>query len=411
LAEPPVDGRRLIDLGDREQHRGDVVGTTRRDESVGRRFGETIVLPAAISDVDLGDGVAASVASDDDLVDLGCVPLLSLDGQPVSVEIIATVGELLSGEPVSARGCDGPFVLGGAHRIAGVSAASTGLHVDRVVLRSGATADVDHVSSTDATDDAPAAERIDPTETALVETSRFERRIDVPPCPDGCWVVVGEGFNPAWTAEIVEGPTTGSLGEPILVDGNANGWWIEPTDRPTVVEVRWTAQRGLTIGFVISAIAAAIALVLVWRDRRRPDAAPTEHVEPVLVGPLGRTTTNARRDLVVVGVLTVVAGVMVAPVWGLVAGVVAGLSVLARRPLAGALAGWAIVSGVGLIVTQVVVSERPFPGAGWPIRFDQLHPWTLVGILLVATLVAATADGDADQHPADDGGTLDAPQT
>ena len=379
--------------------------------TVDRRFGETIVVPAAISDVDLGDGVAPSVASDDDLVDLGCVPLLSLDGQPVSVEIIATVGELLSGEPVSARGCDGPFVLGGAHRIAGVSAASTGLHVDRVVLRSDATADVDDVSSTDATDDAPAAERIDPTETALVETSRFERRIDVPPCPDGCWVVVGEGFNPAWTAEIVEGPTTGSLGEPILVDGNANGWWIEPTDRPTVVEVRWTAQRGLTIGFVISAIAAAIALVLVWRDRRRPDAAPTEHVEPVLVGPLRRTTTNEGRELVVVGVLTVVAGVMVAPVWGLVAGVVAGLSVLARRPLAGALAGWAIVSGVGLIVTRGVVSERPFPGAGWPISFDELHPWPLVGILLVAILVAATADSDVGQPPADDGDSLDAPQT
>ena len=56
-------------------------------------------------------------------------------------------------------------------------------------------------------------------------------------------------------------------------------------------------------------------------------------------------------------------------------------------------AGAALIAGAGLIVTYVVRTESPFPGAGWPIRFEWLHGWTLLGVVLltVSTLFATDA--------------------
>jgi len=36
-----------------------------------------------------------------------------------------------------------------------------------------------------------------------------------------------------------------------------------------------------------------------------------------------------------------------------------------------------------LIVTLVVRTDNPFPDAGWPLRFEWLHGWTLLGVILV----------------------------
>jgi arabinofuranan 3-O-arabinosyltransferase len=35
------------------------------------------------------------------------------------------------------------------------------------------------------------------------------------------------------------------------------------------------------------------------------------------------------------------------------------------------------------VVTSIVRSERPFPNAGWPVRFEWLHGWTLLGVILI----------------------------
>ena len=55
-----------------------------------------------------------------------------------------------------------------------------------------------------------------------------------------------------------------------------------------------------------------------------------------------------------------------------------------------AITGWLIVTGVSLTVVFVVAVERPFPNAGWPIRFEWLHGWTLLGIMLL--MCSALAD-------------------
>jgi arabinofuranan 3-O-arabinosyltransferase len=56
-------------------------------------------------------------------------------------------------------------------------------------------------------------------------------------------------------------------------------------------------------------------------------------------------------------------------------------------------AGLVIVAGVGAVVTWVVLFERPFPNAGWPVRFEWLHGWTLLGIVLLTCWTTLPDDG------------------
>jgi arabinofuranan 3-O-arabinosyltransferase len=66
--------------------------------------------------------------------------------------------------------------------------------------------------------------------------------------------------------------------------------------------------------------------------------------------------------------------------------------VLRRNRLLTAI-GAALVLGASLVVVAVVRSDRPYPGAGWPVRFEWLHGWTLLGVVLltVSTLFATDA--------------------
>ena len=90
--------------------------------------------------------------------------------------------DALAGDAIVAETCTGAIELGaGAHTVVSTSGAETGFDVDRVVL------------STDSPE--PARPTIDPTESVVVESDARRQILDVPPCPDGCWVVLGEGYN------------------------------------------------------------------------------------------------------------------------------------------------------------------------------------------------------------------------
>src|SRR4029077_20334808 len=114
-------------------------------------------------------------------------------------------------------------------------------------------------------DDGAAADATPAPTVTVTSTSRTGRTVEVGPCPDGCWVVLGEGYNPAWTAS----DASGSLGPPTLVDGNANGWFIGPSDEPTTITFRWTAQPALNAALFASLLGLLACIVLVVADRRR----------------------------------------------------------------------------------------------------------------------------------------------
>jgi arabinofuranan 3-O-arabinosyltransferase len=296
---------------------------------------------------------------------------LQVDGRSVQLRILAETARLLAGEPVEAMVCDDRTIAldAGVHRVTAPGGPS-GFHVDRVVLASGANA---------------RSGRVEPRPTATVTTSdRLSRHVVVDDCPDGCWLVLGEGFHTSWSAET----DAGDLGDPQLVDGGFNGWWIPPSSGPTEVTVRWTAQRPLDIALVLTVVAvlACIALAVVDRRRTVPDTVPVAALE----FPGGRTP---RPILVGAGLAWVVLAVLlVGPRWGLLALLGAAALVASGRPRLAGLVTAGIVATIGAVIVWVVRDERPWPDAGWPVRFEWLHRWGLFAAVTLLVTVAAGLD-------------------
>ncbi|HEU5109700.1 MAG TPA: hypothetical protein VFT95_14255, partial [Micromonosporaceae bacterium] len=334
--------------------------------TIDRRYGEPVVLPAAISELSLGPTTSVPAA-----LDSGCRDgLITVDGRPLPVRITASPAELLAGDAVRAEPCDDEALLldAGPHRIATTPGARTGLQVDRIVL------------------DGPRPEQgagfaAFPTAT-VTSSGRLDRTVSVDGCPGGCWLVLGEGFHDSWSAR-TEG---GDLGPPTMVDGGFNGWWIPPADGPTVVTLEWTSQRPLTIALVLSVIAMVACIVLAVIDRRR--RSDEVRVRPARLEFPGRP---ASRPALVAGaaVWIVAAGLLVGPVWALAAA--AGSAVilaLARRPRLAGLVTLGALAFIAAAIIWIVRTEQPGPFAGWPARFDRLHT---LGLFAAVSLLPAAA--------------------
>lgn len=359
-----------------------------------RRFNEPAVLPAALSEI-LFDGESPRLTPHDVIASDCSFGLVAIDGIGVGLRFDATSTDLLSGRAVIAQLCE-PIgsIAAGSHEVIATPGTATGFDVDRVVI---------------STPQAVTGEgSVDPTTPIVVDTSSRHRVVEIPPCPDGCWLVHGEGFNTAWTATI----GGADAGAPQLIDGNANGWWIEPTNSPTRAEIRWTAQRGLNIAFALSAASVLACLVLVLARRRWP----TEHAETLLEASewaeshvdtfadsrpeqKALPAVVSRRHEAVAAALTVVgAGLFVGWVWTLPVLAVWVIAISVRRPQIVGWVGGAVVVGTGLAVTWIVRTDRPFPGAGWPVRFEWLSGWTMFGVVLIVGSSLLVHRSEPDEH-------------
>ena len=326
--------------------------------TIDRRFGEPITLPAAIAEIRF-DGVSPAVNPSPAVMADCRTDLLTMNGQPVGVSYTTDSATLLAGDGIAVELCDAPPTLdAGRHDV--VAANASGLQVDRVVL----------------TEPGPVGSS-DVIVPDTVSTSRTTRVVEVPPCPSGCWVVLGEGFNTAWSAST----DAGALGEPQLVDGNANGWYLVPSTASQTVTMTWTAQRPLSIALLASLLSVLVLVAVVIVDRRRVDDERLVDAPPVLV-PVG-SAWSRRQTLATVGAVVVAAALLIGWAWAPIALVAAIPAIVVRRSRLVGWTGIAIVVAAGLVVTAVVRSDRPFPNAGWPIRFEWLHGWTLLGLILI----------------------------
>jgi arabinofuranan 3-O-arabinosyltransferase len=311
-----------------------------------RRYGELVELPAAVIELeDLADardvpepGAPAACRND----------LLTVDGAAVDLAIDASVtARLMAGETVDVGVCPGSeaaIELTGRAASAGEPPGrGTGIDVDRVVLSSR--------MPTPGPSEQP---------TVRLRRDGTSRAATVAPCPAGCWLVLGEGYNPAWSAFVVDPGEPTALGTPTQVAGGFNGWWLPPSTGPTTVVMTWPPQRTLRTALILTALAAlaciAIAIGSSVLDRRRGASAsvPVTGADPVvsglrgeprLVAPLRRG--DLRESVVAAVVLVVVAGVVIAPLWSLIALVPAALVVVLRRPLLLAIGSAALAGTLG----------------------------------------------------------------
>ena len=334
-----------------------------------RRFADRVLMPAAIVDV---SNIAPAVIPEsfetecrDDLV--------TIDDMPVSVQVSGSVADAFNGDPLTATVCEpgGVPLAAGVHRVTGQERRRIGLQVDRVVLTASGDPAVNVDRGASAT---------------VVASGRLDRTIRVDQCQEGCWLIVGEGYHPAWSART----DTGSLGPPQLVSGGSNGWWIPPSEGPTLVHVGWTAQQPLNAAVAFSvAMALAIALIS-FVDKPRPGRTRAT-IDPARLRLIGGSD-GVRRSVVAAGAWTVMAGLFVSPGyawWGLLGGA----AIVATRRIR--LAAWFAVAAMVRIAADVITTvwrDHPRAYPGFPGEFENLHRFgQFIAVALLVSAFARTA--------------------
>jgi arabinofuranan 3-O-arabinosyltransferase len=338
--------------------------------------------------------------------------LLTVDGRPVWLSVRGAPAAALDRQPLTVSLCGpdgaGLVLAAGDHTLRSAPGSEVGFDLDQLALGSAAGGGPAPTSPggqlpTGQTTAAPSVRVLSQSSTSM------QLRVSgVAPATGPFELVLGQSVNAGWQA------TVGGrdLGAPVLVDGFANGWRVDPGVLAAAihggsmdVSLRWTPQGRVDAALVISGAAIVACLVIVvisWRRRRRADVDrqddvawpddPTggngaaDDVEPVLTGPVG----GAGRPLPVPTSLWVAvgcgvgAGLIAAPFTGVVVGVAAFLTLRSpRMKWLLVLAAVACIAAAGTFVTlhQAIAPTRAY--GGWPVGFGTASSLAWAGVLFL----------------------------
>jgi arabinofuranan 3-O-arabinosyltransferase len=324
------------------------------------------VLPLGITNVRIGDTPNLETDLAEPLDDSCRDDLLTLDGEPVPVRIIGTQGQAITRAELAVETCSGPLLLdAGTHVLRATPGALSGFDFDRITL------DGDGTVPPTSPPSAPAVTIGDVADTRI--------EASVGPADEPTWLVLEQSWNAGWTAS-ADGV---DLGAPVLIDGYANGWLLDPDvdDRSIVFE--WTPQRGVVFALWFSLLAGLGVIVLLAWTRRT--TLPDGLGDPVDPDRPARWRTSALLAIALVALVAFFAGPVVA------LGALAVLLVQRRWPWA-ALVVVLLAGGVtaGWIVAAEWRYDYP-PGPDWPSRFGWTAP--LVWFAVAAVCVVAIMPG------------------
>jgi hypothetical protein len=181
------------------------------------------------------------------------------------------------------------------------------------------------------------------------------------------------------------------LGPPVLVDGYANGWRVDPTGEPLEVRLRWEPQRRIWQGLGISAAALLLCLLILLAPFLRSARASGGSAAPIA------RETGEGPVLAAPGRPQVLAPVVVLVVFGLAAGPVVGVAAgaLTATALVLAPARWLLAFGAALALVAAgaytALQQQRYgypPDFAWPTNFALAHDlgWLSVALLLGAAL-------------------------
>jgi len=330
-------------------------------------------MPVSIAEVHF-DGAPLFGAPTD--VSTGCVPLLTIDGQAVSASVAGPATAALERRELPLTPCD-DISTSGAFSVETTSR-EFGLDLDQLVMTSPARATIEVV-------------RPGPVEVLDHDDTHYS--LLVPRSEADRWLILGQSHNVGWEAS-VDGR---SLGEPILIDGFANGWLLTAGEE-VEVELDWVPQRlvGRSLWFSAAAVVGVLWLAL----RRRSDAAeqlvaarPDGPGQPTL-RPLPVLDRGVRRPAASPRVIAAAAGLIAAFAWlnlprlpGLALVLAGALALLLRIRI-----GWLRPATLAAFVLgstslAIMIAQRRFrypPDFGWPQQFADLHVWGVVALLLLA---------------------------
>jgi hypothetical protein len=322
--------------------------------------------------------------------------LVTLDGSPLPVRLVGSTAAAVAGGTLQVQACnpDGgapvPLHLtSGRHLLRSVPGTATGIDLDGLVLASGAGGAAATLTGPATTLAAPGS----PLAPALHVQSSGETTVHatVRGARGPFWLVLGQSFNDGWHA-VVNGR---DLGAPKLVDGMSNGWLVDPGHASELsVTLKWTPQNRIWAALAISGLTLLLCALLALWPRRRAVVATADNPDgPVELAPLvaSGATPSRRAVISTTAAVALVAGLIVNPLVGTVAGALTAV-VLVRPRLR-----WLLVVGtpaaLAVAGAYVVIQQSRFSYPSiftWPTFFDSVH---VVGWLAVIFLsVDATVE-------------------
>ena len=349
-----------------------------------------VAMPLGIAELGI-PGVVAPAPSP--TIDTGCRrDLLTIDGRPLGLRITGPTAAGLARDGLSVEACTGPVDLApGAHELRTAAGAETGIDLDRLVLRTP--------DAPDAAADILTAPQ-DLPDVRVVDQGRTTRRIVVEGASAPFWLVLAESHNDGWRAEA----GGRSLGDPVVLDGFANGWLLDPSDlgEDVAVSLRWEPQRVVWAGLAGSTVGVVVCLVLVavasGRRRRTmpadtPSRPPWGPSRPLLArGRIGASPASTGTPTWRVAVLTAAAAGLVAlavstPALAVVTAVLVAAGLLVSRPgyaRLPALVGVVAFALAAAYVVRVQWRDRLDADFTWPEAFHRVHWLAFAAAVLLA---------------------------
>jgi arabinofuranan 3-O-arabinosyltransferase len=329
------------------------------------------VLPVGLAEIQLGDEVVTA-RDGDEALDATCRDdLVSVDGEPVPVRLIGTRNEALTRSELQLESCGPIRLAAGDHRFEAASGILSGFDVDRVVF-----------------DGAPSASRppAGPAPSVTVdEDSPTSLELTVAPSDAPTWLILAQSWNAGWAAR-ADGD---DLGEPILIDGYANGWLLPASAQSTRVTLDWEPQRTVTASLWISLVAGLLVLALAVLAPRR-EVAPAD------------LSAGRRLPRLALGIgLGVCLVLFAGPGVALVGAALAAVAGRWRRVPVALVMGCFIVVGLGVAAIEW---RYDFPAApDWPSRFSWAAPiiWLAVVTVVIESFRSAIfrTSGDPVSEP------------
>jgi hypothetical protein len=217
------------------------------------------------------------------------------------------------------------------------------------------------------------------------------------------WLVLGDSYSRGWSAWC--GPTPGkerTLGDPIPIDGFANGWRVDRSCR--FARFAFTPQSFADGAYWLSVIGGAtvLALLVAWAVRRRRGLAVQPAVELPRWGipPLDPVRRLGWRGALLAAALAaVVGGFVLAWRAGAVLGpavlVLAALGITARR-----LIGLATLGLAALVVVYLVYPSPDSGGFYFPYALHYINAhWIAVGAVCALGFAAVIMARDIRADP------------
>jgi hypothetical protein len=272
-----------------------------------------IAMPLGIAEVGIPGLAAAPLPPD---IPSPCrSDLLAVDGRPLWVSVSGSTADALDRQALTVSLCGpdaGGLSLGtGSHVLTAVAGQNSGFDIDQLAfdsapgggampLESATTLEPPPVTAS------PAVQVVRQTATAIrlridgMDTSAGRQPFDL---------VLGQSINAGWKASVVgTGSAGGSrgLGEPVLIDGFANGWRIDPStlggavhDGTVTIALVWQPQKRVDVALVVSLAAIIACVILVFvpvRRRRRRDGRRRHRVRSDHDRPGSEVGTDAQAD-------------------------------------------------------------------------------------------------------------------